>query len=159
MRTATKLAVIGGGMLAALTMTAGPAQADPRGDPDVRAGCANFNYIGAQTGLWPRFSCTNWRANRNSTVVITGNGGPLVTPFWNAPGWPFTGLSADFWNGDQFPFADLDIDLTRLPRLTDLPPVMNFNSLTSSYTYPVRPALRPAPPVKKAKATAIPPRH
>jgi hypothetical protein len=142
MRTATKLVVIGGGMLAALAMTAGPAQAGPKGDPDVKAACDTFNHIGAETGLWTRFSCANWHANHNSSVLVVNR----------------TGHRAGFWNGDRWPFVDIDID-EQLPHVTSLPPVVNINGLSGSFTFPVtRPAHRPAH-VRKPRTTAVPPKH
>ncbi|BCY06901.1 hypothetical protein [Actinoplanes sp. L3-i22] len=77
MRTATKIAAVSGGVLAVLAMAAGPAQAGPKDDPDVRAACDTFNRIGAETGLWTHHDCAHWRANRSSVVIISNNDWPI----------------------------------------------------------------------------------
>ncbi|GIF04348.1 hypothetical protein [Actinoplanes siamensis] len=121
MRTTTKLVITGGALLAALALTAGPAQAGPRNDdPDVKAACDTFNRIGAETGLWPRQDCANWHVNRGTTSVRTVN-----YQGW----WPFTDL-------------DLDLDLPDLHRLTNLPAVLNINSPSGSVTVPFGPGGR-----------------
>lgn len=82
MRTATRMAAVTGGILAALAMSAGPAQAGGKDDPDVRAACATFNRIGVQTGLWTRANCANWRANQNGSVLVITNGNVRRTANW-----------------------------------------------------------------------------
>ncbi len=112
MRTATRLAAVSGGILAVLAMTAGPAQAGPKGDPDVRAACDTFNRIGAQTGLWTHHNCANWHANRGSSIVIIRNG-RIRAGAWNQGDWPF-----DFGG---------------------LPQVININGVGGPRTIPIAP--------------------
>ncbi|GAA4600439.1 hypothetical protein BJY16_003527 [Actinoplanes octamycinicus] len=104
MRTTTRLAVAGGGLLAALAVTAGPAQAGPPDDrDDVKAACATFNRVGAETGLWDRHDCSSWRAdNRHTVVTVRQNGSTVVRQTTtdrgvdlDFQGWPFTGLHVD----------------------------------------------------------------
>ncbi|MFI1987784.1 hypothetical protein [Actinoplanes sp. NPDC020271] len=108
----TRLAAVSGGILAALAMAAGPAQAAPKDDPDVRAACDAFNRIGAQTGLWTHQNCANWRVNRDSSVLIVNNG-RVRAGTWTHGVWPF-----DFGN---------------------LPQVINVNGVNGPRTIPVKP--------------------
>jgi hypothetical protein len=111
MRTVMRLAAAGGGILAALAMTAGPAQAAPKDDPDVRAACDTFNRIGAQTGLWTHHNCADWRANRSSSVLIVN--GRVRTGVWNQSAWPFN--------------------------FSNLPQVINVNGVKITSTTPAKP--------------------
>ncbi|WIM98354.1 pentapeptide repeat-containing protein [Actinoplanes oblitus] len=114
MRTTMRLAVAGGGLLAALAMTAGPAQAQPPGDPDgVKAGCETFNRVGARFGLWDHYDCSSWRADQHDSVTVVrhSRNGARTTSHTTVrtgtgvdfTGWPFTG--ADFTGG---PFTGAD---------------------------------------------------
>ncbi|AEV82896.1 hypothetical protein ACWT_1877 [Actinoplanes sp. SE50] len=117
MRTATKLAVIGGGALTALAMTALPAQAG--GKPDTGSACADFNRIGAETGLWGRYDCADWRVDHSDRVLIVRHHGAAT-------------VRVD----DRWPVIDIGRDL---PRAGDLPQVININGPSGAYTIPVRP--------------------
>ncbi|GAA2669414.1 MULTISPECIES: hypothetical protein [Actinoplanes] len=63
MRTTTKLAIAGGGMITALVMTASPAHAGP-GD------CEAFNQVGDQTGLWGPYDCADWDIHPDTVLII-----------------------------------------------------------------------------------------
>ncbi|GIE85156.1 hypothetical protein [Actinoplanes regularis] len=169
MRTATKLAVVGGGILTALAMTAGPAQArSTTVNPDVQAACNDYNRIGAATGLWGPADCANWRSTNVTSVRVTNQIGTRAA-IWNGTALPprlpsvaslpaatalpprlpsVTNLSAAT---ALPPVASLDPDLIpgdllndidsplNLTGLTKLPSVVNVNGPSGALTVPVTP--------------------